>query len=238
MHTVVARDPTSRLTAATMSEPDAPTRCREVVYLIESDSLIRESLFFALTLAGVSVQRFQCASEYFNCIKEHTAACIIVDVHLPDIDGFELQSQVLREAGPPTIFISAHPDIQSGIRAIKAGAIDFLIYPVEPKALFCAVKEGFSRDRGARQRRAGIAGLNERYMRVTPREREVFAFIVKGLLNKQVAGILSISEITVQIHRSNLMRKMGARSFADLVCMAIQLQILGKDLAERLNLGV
>jgi FixJ family two-component response regulator len=237
MHCVAVCDPTSGLTATTMSERDATTSSGEVVYLIESDARVRESLFIELTLAGVNVRGFQCAGEYFNCIKQDTAACIIMDVQLPDTDGFDLQSQLLGEGGPPTIFISAHPDMHSGIRAMKAGAIDFLFYPVEPNTLLCSVKEALSRDRGVRQRRAEISGLNERYLRLTAREREVFSLVVRGFLNKQVAGILTISQITVQIHRSNLMRKMQARSFADLVCMAIRLQLLGKDLAERLNWG-
>jgi FixJ family two-component response regulator len=237
MHFVAARDPTSGLTAAAMSERDAPRGTSEVVYLIESDARLRESLSLDLTLAGVKVRDFQCAGDYFNCIRQDTAACIIVDLQLSDIDGFDLQSQLHGEGGPPTIFISAHSDIYSGIRAIKAGAIDFLVYPVEPKTLLFAVKEAFSRDCSVRQRRAEISGLNERYLRLTPREREVFTLVVRGFLNKQVAAVLTISQITVQIHRGNLMRKMRARSFADLVCMAVRLQLLGNDLADRLNSG-
>jgi FixJ family two-component response regulator len=237
MHSLaVFGDPASGLTARRVGEKrDATISSGEVVYLIESDSRVRDSLFIELTLAGLNVRRFQCASEYLECIKQDTAACIIIDAQLPDIDGFDLQSKLLGEGGPPTIFISARPDIHSGIRAIKAGAIDFLFYPVEPNTLLCSVKEAFSRDRGVRQRRVEMSGLNERYRRLTPREREVFALVVRGFLNKQVAGILTISQITVQIHRGNLKRKMAARSFADLVCMAIRLQLLGKDLAERLN---
>jgi FixJ family two-component response regulator len=237
MHTLAVRDPTSDLTAASLRENrDATTSPSEIVYLIESDSLVRETIAVELMLAGLNVRMFQCAGDYFNCIKQDTAACVIVDVQLPDINGFDLQSQLLGEGAPPTIFISAHPDIHLGIRAIKAGAIDFLIHPVEPDTLFRAVNEAFSRDRGVRQRKAQISGLEERYLRLTPREREVFALVVRGFLNKQVAGILTISQITVQIHRGNLMRKMEARSFADLVCMAIRLQLLGEDLAGRLIL--
>ena len=237
MHGVAVRESASCQTAATTNERDATTSSSEVVYLIESDASVRESLLVELSLAGVNVRGFRCAGEYFNSIKQDTAACIIIDVRLPDIDGFDLQSQLLGEGGPPTIFISAHPDMHSGIRAMKGGAIDFLFYPVEPNILLCAVEEAFSRDRRVRQRRAEMSGLKERYLRLTPREREVFALVVRGFLNKQVAAILAISQITVQIHRSNLMRKMQARSFADLVCMAICLQLLGKDLAERFSLG-
>lgn len=237
MHCVAVRDPTSDLTTATISERNATTSSSEVVYVIASDARVRESLSIELTLVGVNVRAFQCAGEYFSCIKQDTAACIIIDFQLQDADGFVLQSQLLGEGGPPTIFISAHSDIHLGIRAMKAGATDFLFYPVEPKALLCAVKEAFSRDHYVRQRRAEISGLNERYLRLTAREREVFSLVVRGFLNKQVAGILTISQITVQIHRGNVMRKMQARSFAELVCMAIRLQLLGKDLAERLDLG-
>lgn len=237
MHTLAVLNLTSVLTTATLrGKREATTRPKEVAYLIAGDSLVRESLSLELTLAGVNVLRFQCAGDYFKCKEQDTAACIVVDVQLPDINGLDLQSQLFVEGGPPVIFISAHPDIHFGIRAIKAGAIDFLIYPVEPDTLFRAVNEAFSRDRDVRQRRAAISGLEERYLRLTPREREVFALVVRGFLNKQVAGILTISQITVQIHRGNLMRKMEARSFADLVCMAIRLQLLGEDLAGRLIL--
>ena len=236
MHSEAARGSTSALTASA-SERDATTGAGEMVYLIESDARTRESLYIELTLAGVNVRGFQCAGDYFNCTKKDTAACIIMGVQLPDINALDLQSKLLGDGGPPTIFVSTNPDIRSGIRAVKAGAIDFLFCPVERDTLLCAVQEAFGRDRIARQRQAEITGLNEQYLRLTPREREVFALVVRGFLNKQVAGTLTISQITVQIHRGNLMRKMGARSFADLVCMAIRLQLLGKDLAERLNSG-
>jgi FixJ family two-component response regulator len=234
---LAARNPTISLTAPAASERTSPFGSSEVVYLIERDARVRESLAIELTLAGVTVRGFACAGDYFSCTRQDSAACIVINVQLPDIDRFDLQSQTLGEGGVPTILISAQPDMRSGIRAIKAGAIDFLIYPMEPDALLRAVKDAFSRDRSVRVRRAEISGLNERYLRLTPREREVFALVVRGFLNKQVAGFLTISQITVQIHRSNLMRKMAARSFADLVCMAIRLQVLGKDLAERWNFG-
>lgn len=210
----------------------------EVVYLIEIDAQVRESLLIELTLAGVNVRGFSCAADYFKCDRQDTAACVIVNVQSPDMDQFEKQSQLHRGCSAPTIFISAKSDIRSGIRAIKAGAFDFLFLPIEADTLLCAVKDAFNRDRGIRQRIAEISGLNERYLRLTPREREVFALVARGFLNKQVAGMLAISQITVQIHRGNLMRKMAALSFADLVCMAIRLQVLGKDMAERSNSSI
>jgi FixJ family two-component response regulator len=125
----------------------------------------------------------------------------------------------------------------TGIRAMKAGAHDFLVRPVMPEELYGAVKEALRHDRISRQRQGEIAGLKASYSSLTRREREVFALVVQGFLNKQVAGILAISLVTVQIHRGNTMRKMGARSFADLVCMALKLRILEKDLTYPMNSG-
>jgi FixJ family two-component response regulator len=205
------------------------TAAAEVVYLIAGESSPGELLLGELDAAGVRVRRFRCGREFLDCVRQDAAACIISDLYLPDMTAFDLQSCLTQEDGPPTIFVSVNADVTCGIRAIKGGAVDFLIHPIETSALIAAVREAFDRDRGIRERRACIAALKRRHARLTRREHEVFALVVRGFLNKQVAGMLAISVVTVQIHRGNLMRKMDARSFADLVCMAMRLEMLDQE---------
>jgi FixJ family two-component response regulator len=238
MYSLAVHAPPNRVIAGAGSAECDASSPGEVVYLIEGDPQVRETLFTELTVGGLTVRSFRCAGEYFSSNRQDTAACLVFDVRLPDMSGFDLQGKLADESGPPAIFISAHPDVRSGVRAIKAGAVDFLIYPVRPDALLGAIREAFTRDRIARQRRSEIATLKDRYLRLTRRECEVFALVVRGFLNKQVAGILAISLVTVQIHRGHATRKMGARSFADLVCMAIKLQILEQESAQRLTYRV
>jgi FixJ family two-component response regulator len=235
MYSLAVHAPPNRVIEGVGSTECDASSPGEVVYLIEGDPQVRERLFTELTVGGITVRSFRCAREYLSCSRHDTAACLIFDMRLPDMSGFELQGKLVDESGPPAIFISAHPDVRSGVRAIKAGAVDFLVHPVRPDALLGAISEAFARDRIARQRRSEIATLKGRYLCLTRREREVFALVVRGFLNKQVADILAISLVTVQIHRSHVTHKMGARSFADLVCMAITLQILEQESAQRLT---
>ena len=146
-------------------------------------------------------------------------------MHLPDVDGLELQRRLAEKSHPPIIFISGKCDIPSTVQAMKAGAIEFLTKPVDPLALLSAVGTAFAQDRRLRQKKAELVKLQQRLRLLTPRERDVFPLIVGGLLNKQAAAMLGISEVTLQIHRSQVMRKMKAESFADLVRMAIKLRI-------------
>jgi FixJ family two-component response regulator len=199
----------------------------EVVYLIETNSQLRERLFIQLTASGIAVRSVECTDEYLCLSRSASAACVIFDVQL--LDGIDLLRELTRDGAPPVILISAHPDVQLGVLAIKAGAFDFLIHPVKSDALLCSVNEALSRDRIARQRRAQIAKQWERYLRLTPRERDVLALLVRGNLNKQVAETLAIREGTVKAHRGQITLKMGARSFAELVRMAIELKILEED---------
>jgi FixJ family two-component response regulator len=224
--------PAARATQERPSTAAARTRCDvtgpgEVVYIIEGDSQVRERLFTELTASGIAVRSVERPGEYLCLRRSASAACVIFDVQL--LDGIDLLRELTHEGAPPVILISAHPDIQFGVRAIKAGAIDFLIHPVRSDALLCSVNEALSRDRIARQRRAEIAKLQERYSKLTEREREVLALLVRGYLNKQVAETLAIREGTVKAHRGQITRKMGARSFAELVRMAIELKILEED---------
>jgi FixJ family two-component response regulator len=201
-----------------------------VVYLIATNWQVRERLLGDLTLRGFNVRCFASACEFLQHSRNNSVACVIVELQRGGSTEHKLQRQIGEDGGPPLIFVGTHVDMPSGIRAIKAGAVDFLIYPVGRDELYCAVEEAFRCHRIWRQRLGEIATLKACYLNLTPREREVFALVVQGYLNKQVAGMLAISLVTVQIHRSNAMRKMGARSFADLVCMALKLQILENDL--------
>jgi FixJ family two-component response regulator len=146
-------------------------------------------------------------------------------VSLPDIDGLELQTAIAPTQHPPIVFISGHGDIPSSVRAMKAGAIDFLTKPVNEEHLLQAVNAALNRDRASRHDRVELAILEDRYASLTPREREVLPLVISGLLNKQAAAELRISEVTLQIHRSKVMHKMRARSIADLVRMAVRLNI-------------
>jgi FixJ family two-component response regulator len=168
---------------------------------------------------------FGSAAEYVEYAKPDLPACLVLDVELPDINGLDLQRQ-LRDAGhPPIVFITGHGDIPSSVRAIKDGAVDFLAKPFTQQDLMAAVDAAIAGDRQARLERAERARLQQRHASLTPREKQVLPLIVSGFLNKQAAAELGVSEVTLQIHRSRIMRKMEAGSFADLVRMAGQLNI-------------
>jgi len=179
-------------------------------------------LFTSLGMASVT---FGSVAEYVAYQKPDLPACLILDVELPDISGLDFQRQLGDAYHPPIVFITGHGDIPSSVRAIKAGAVDFLAKPFSQPDLMAAVDAAITRDRHARLERAERARLQQRYSSLTPRESQVLPLIVSGLLNKQAAGELGISEVTLQIHRSRIMQKMAADSFADLVRMAGQLNI-------------
>jgi FixJ family two-component response regulator len=197
----------------------------EIVFLVSPDSQVRETLSMLLGSLEIEVECFRSAAEFCCCIRPDKAACLIVDAQFPDIDVADLQQRIGREMGPPFIFISGHTDVASTVRAMKAGAIEFLTKPVDSVALVDAVHAAHTQDRKVRLRKAELKKLQERLCLLTPREREVLPLTVGGLLNKQAASILGISEVTLQIHRSQVMRKMQAESFADLVRMAMKLRI-------------
>jgi FixJ family two-component response regulator len=198
---------------------------RETVYIIDRDGGVRNELSEVLASVNVRTLEFATASDYLSLTRKDLAACLIVETHLPDMSGLDLQKQLAERAGPPVIFMSGVCDIATAVSAMKAGAVEFLAKPVDPAALVGAVRAAFTVDRRARQRRADLAKLMDRYALLTPREREVLPLIVGGLLNKQAASVLGISEVTLQIHRSQVTRKMQADSFADLVRMALKLRI-------------
>jgi FixJ family two-component response regulator len=199
----------------------------EVAYLVDDDDAVRNALTGLLHSSGVEVVSFGSAADFLNYRRTDLSACLILDLQLPDISGLELQRRLIDEWGPPIIFISGRGDIPSTVQAMKAGAIEFLAKPINPEVLITSVAAAFERDRSDREKRAYIAALKGRFSLLSPREREVLPLVVKGLLNKQSAATLGITEVTLQIHRSRIMQKMLADSLADLVRMAEKLRIAG-----------
>jgi FixJ family two-component response regulator len=197
----------------------------EVVYLVDDDAAIREGLSEQLTAQGRHVVSFATAEEFLDYIRTDTAACLILDVGLPNLNGLELQERLRSSSTPSIIFISGHSDIPISVRAMKAGAIEFLVKPIEPDALSRAIALGLARDQRQRKRVAELSELRRRYELLSPREREVLPLIVAGLLNKEAAAELGISEVTLQVHRGQIMRKMEASSFAELVRMCGRLSL-------------
>ena len=196
-----------------------------IVFIVDDDSRICEALSELLSTFDLRVVTFGSAAEYIAYPKPDVPSCLILDVELPDINGLDLQSQTAQGDHPQIVFITGHGDIPSSVRAIKAGAVDFLTKPFKEADLMRAIHAAIAQDRDARRKRAELGELRQRLSSLTPREREVLPLIVSGLLNKQAASKLGISEVTIQIHRSKIMKKMGAGSLAELVRMAGMLEI-------------
>jgi FixJ family two-component response regulator len=196
-----------------------------IVLIVDDDRRIGESLTALLSSFDMHAIAFGSAAEYLAYPKPDVPACLILDVELPDLNGLELQSRIAEGHHPHIVFITGHGDIPSSVRAIKAGAVDFLTKPFKEADLMRAINAALVQNRDAGRKRAELDDMHRRLSALTPRERDVLPLIVSGLLNKQAAAELGISEITVQIHRGHLMKKMGAGSLADLVRMAGMLEI-------------
>ena len=195
------------------------------MFIVDDDRRIRESLSELLSTFDLQAITFGSAAEYMAYPKPDVPACLVLDVELPDINGLDLQSQAGQENQPQIVFITGHGDIPTSVRAMKAGAVDFLTKPFKVDDLMLAIRVALARDRDARLKRSERAELRQRLSSLTPRELEVLPLVASGLLNKQAAAELGISDITIQIHRSKIMKKMGAESLADLVRMAGTLEI-------------
>jgi FixJ family two-component response regulator len=195
-----------------------------VVYVVSSDLRTKQSITELIRLHGVDVISFNSASAYIAAKRDDQMACLIVDLNLSDISGLEFQQRLAGTGAPPFIFVTAYGDTASCVRAIKNGAIDVLLEPVDPTALLASVELAFARDQRSRSAHLERASLLTRWRTLTPRETEVFHHTVAGLLNKQAAAELGVAENTYQVHRGRVMRKMQANSLADLVRMSVKLE--------------
>jgi FixJ family two-component response regulator len=196
-----------------------------VVFVVDDDYRIREALSSLISSAGLRVAVFGSAAEFLESEKPDAPACLVLDLQLPGTSGLELQQQLADGDAPPIVFITGHGDIPSSVRAMKAGAIEFLSKPFGEEELLQAIGAAIALDRIARQKRSELAELQRHYKLLTPREREVLPFVVAGFANKVTAADLGTSEITIGVHRGQIMRKMGAKSLAELVRMADKLGI-------------
>jgi FixJ family two-component response regulator len=196
-----------------------------VIFIVDDDERVREALGELLASHDMRTIAFASAGDYVSADKPDVPACLVLDVELPDINGLDLQKQIREGNHPPIVFITGHGDIPSSVQAIKHGAVDFLTKPFSDADLMSAIRAAIAQDREIRSERAELGVLRQRYLDLTPREREVLPLVVSGLLNKQAAAELGISEVTLQIHRRNVMQKMAAASLADLVRFAEKLQI-------------
>jgi FixJ family two-component response regulator len=201
------------------------TSADHLVLLVDDDCRVREALQELLATAELRSVALGSAAEYLAYPKPDVPACLILDVDLPDINGLDLQRRIGEGYHPPIIFLTGHGNIPSSVRAIKAGALDFLTKPFNDQELLTLVHAALAQDRERRVKLADLDHIKQRFQSLTPREREVLPLVVSGLLNKQAAAHLGISEVTLQIHRTNVMRKMAADSLADLVRMAGSLEI-------------
>ncbi|WP_454622015.1 response regulator transcription factor [Bradyrhizobium cenepequi] len=197
-----------------------------VVYIIDDDESVREGLADLLRSVGHTVQSFRSAQEFLDSKRSDAPGCIVLDVRLPGQSGLEFQRTLIRlHVELPIIFVSGHADIPMSVRAVKSGAIEFLTKPLHEQQLLDAVQVGIEHDLGRREQAKAIGELQQRFNSLTPREREIFPLIASGQRNKQIAAQFDLSEMTVKVHRSQIMRKMSASSLVDLVRMADKLAV-------------
>jgi FixJ family two-component response regulator len=197
----------------------------EMVYIVDDDPRVREAISSLLRASGKGVRTFTSGQDFLDFRREDSCACLILDLKMPGLGGLEVQRSISAKTSIPVIFITGRGDIPSTVTAMKGGAVDFLTKPVDEDALLASVERALQQDRANRKEAIEHARLAARYESLTPREREVLPLLVSGLLNKQAAFELGITEYTVQIHRGHIMRKMEADSFATLVKLAARLKL-------------
>jgi FixJ family two-component response regulator len=197
-----------------------------IVFVVDDDASLRQALASLLQSVDLRVETFGSAGDFLkNKVPDDIAACLVLDVRLPGLSGLDFQAELAKaNIHIPIIFITGHGDIPMTVRAMKAGAVEFLTKPFRDQDLLDAVQTALERDRTRRAYDKAVHEVRARFEALTPREQEVIGFVTAGLMNKQIAAELGVSEITVKVHRGNVMKKMGARSLADLVRMA---EILG-----------
>lgn len=200
-------------------------RTNELVYIVDDEASVREALSTLLQANGKRVQIFSSGQEFLDFPREDSCACLILDLNMPGLGGLEVQELIATKTPIPVIFLTGRGDVPSSVRAMKGGAVDFLTKPVDEGALLVSVERALSQDIASRREEVEHARLVALYGSLTPREREVLPLLVSGLLNKQAAWELGITEFTVQVHRARIMRKMEADSFATLVKLAVKLNL-------------
>ena len=208
------------VSTATVTKPDDPA---PLVFVVDDDCSVRESLEALLTNEGWQSETFASAEEFLSRPRVRAPSCLVLDVSLPDLDGLELQTRIADRIDMPIIFITGHANVPMSVKAMKAGAVEFLTKPFGDEALLDAIQQAIARSRATLRVEAERREQRDRYALLTHRERQVMALVVSGLTNKEVGSRLGISEITVKAHRGHAMQKMQANSFADLVKIATTL---------------
>lgn len=199
---------------------------KQIVHVVDDDNSVRKALSRLLTAAGYEVRAYPSAGDFALAPREGRRGCILLDVQMPGPSGLDLQERLALEKEPlPIIFLTGHGDIPKSVRAMKAGAVDFLTKPIKGEVLLGAIRTALARDRQEQSSQEEVRELRARFETLTPREREVFRFVVNGKLNKQIAGELQMAERTVKAHRAQVMTKMGADSLARLVHSADRMQL-------------
>jgi FixJ family two-component response regulator len=222
--------PQSRTHPARSTSASLSTEEQGIVFIVDDDASVRAALEDLLGSIGLKVQSFGAVQEFIDSKRPDAAGCIVLDVRLPGTSGLEFQRLLARsEINLPIIFISGHSDIAISVQAMKLGALEFLTKPLREQELVDAVQFGISRDRARRQEARRLAGVKKRLQSLTPREREVFELVIAGRQSKIIAADLKLSVMTVKVHRSHVMRKMGAKSLIDLARMANSLGIPAHD---------
>ena len=211
------------------SQSHAPPSWEPIVYVVDDDRLVRETISSLLRSVGLQVRLFESAQELLQAELKDAPSCLVLDIRLPRLGGLDLQAELAKSnIKIPIIFLTGHGDISTSVRAMKAGAVDFLTKPFREQELLDAVTAALERDRKRRCEDSSYSDLQDLFTSLTARERQIMALVTGGLMNKQVADKVGISEQTVKIHRGSLMRKMRAKTLVDLVMMAENLGIRGQ----------